>query len=72
MGCSPRGKDCFKVGDGGMDGGGEQGNEEGEEGEGGVRRVQPHLAPTCLAFPDLPGYLLLWNNIRLMTIYDDI
>ena len=36
MGCSPRGMDCFKVGDGGMDGGGEQGNEEGEEGEGGV------------------------------------
>ena len=36
MGCSPRGMDCFKGGDGGMDGGGEQGNEEGEDGESGV------------------------------------
>ena len=45
---------------------GEQGNEEGEEGECGV------VARPCLAFPQSPGNVALWKNIRLMTIYDGI
>ena len=69
MGCSPRGMDCFKVGDGGMDGGGEQGNEEGE---GRVSSRPTTQAPPCLVLFHLPGILILWNNIYLMTIYDGI
>ena len=57
MGCSPPRLDGFKVGDGGVDGGGGNKGIRRETGRG--REVRPHMAPHCLTLFEVTGNITL-------------